>query len=126
MTNERALFVAGVLAGLIVMILSALVMVNVFGFIPIVGPFIGGLVAGLVVGKDFFTGAKAGIIAGLLGAVAVAIDFSSHTTYLLGATAGFTAGLGILYLVLALFYFPILGFIGGAIGGYLRKEPSLQ
>lgn len=107
--EKKTLFVIGVLAGIVVMILSALVMVNIFNLIPIVGPFFGGIVAGVIVGENFFTGAKAGLIAGLFGAIAVAIDFTSHTTYLLGATPGFAAGLGIFFLVLSLFYFTILG-----------------
>ena len=110
-----------VIGGVVVMILIALITVNILKFVPFVSPFIGGLAAGLIYGKGYLDGGKAGIIAGLIGAVVVAIDFVASLGLLQGAVPQIPAFTGILFLVLALFYFPILSFIGGTIGGGIRR-----
>jgi len=127
MDQEKIRFSAAVVIGVIVMILFALFMVNIMRSVPLAGPFVGGIIAGLVAGKNFLNGAKAGIVAGLLGAVLVALDIISNVPFIRISMPQFSELGGVLFLVLAFFYFPILGFIGGSIGGMLRggvKEPA--
>jgi hypothetical protein len=120
MEKDQIQFAKGVVAGIIVMILFAVVTVNILSLIPLFSPFIGGIVAGAVAGKDFLNGGKAGIVAGFLGAIAVALDVIGKIGFLTAA-APIPLAAGVLFFILALMYFPILGFIGGAAGGYLRK-----
>ena len=120
MEKNDLLFWKAVIGGVVVMILIALVTVNILKFVPFVSPFIGGLAAGLIYGKGFLEGSKVGIVSGLLGAVAVGIDFMTRLGLLQGAVPQVPAFTGILFLVLALFYFPILSLIGGTIGGGIR------
>ena len=121
MEKDKIQFGEGVIAGLIVMILFAVVTVNIYNLVPLFGPVIGGIVAGAIAGKDFLNGAKAGMLAGFIGAVVVALDFMAHTGYLSAAAPVSAQAVGVLVFILALFYFPILSFIGGAAGGYFRK-----
>jgi len=121
MEKEKIQFGEGVIAGLIIMILFAVVTVNIYNLVPLFGPFIGGIVAGLIARKDFLNGAKAGMLAGFIGAVIVALDFMAHTGIFQAAAPVSAQAVGVLYFILALFYFPVLGFIGGAAGGYYRK-----
>jgi hypothetical protein len=102
------------------MILFALVTVNIMQLIPLAGPFVGGLVAGLIAGKDFLNGAKAAFIAGFLGAVGVAMDLMADIAFFKVAVPQSPQIDGVLFLVVALFYFPILAFLGGALGGAIR------
>jgi hypothetical protein len=120
MEKEKIQFGAAVIIGFIVMLLFGILTVNIMQFIPIFGPFIGGLVAGLIAGKDFLNGGKAGLVAGLFGAVGVAIDIMANTSYFKIAIPQFPQFAGFIFLIIAIFYFPILAFIGGAIGGRLR------
>jgi hypothetical protein len=121
MKQETASFLAGVIAGLIVMFLVALVLVNLLDFIPLVSPIIGGLVAGFIAGKGVANGGKAGTATGLLGAVIISLDFLLRIGYLQGLTLAFRSVHADLFLLLAAMYFAILGFISGAVGGYLRR-----
>lgn len=122
---ERATiqFIAAVIAGLVVMILFAGVTVNLMQSIPIAGPFVGGLVAGAIAGtrRDYLRGGLAGAVAGLLGAVVVAADLMADTSLLRIAVPPFPKLAGFLFLVVAVFYFPILAFIGGVFGGMVRR-----
>ena len=111
----------GVVLGFIVMVFFALITVNVLRFIPLAGPFVGGLAAGYTGGKDALSGALAGISAGILGALAVSADFLMNLGYLRAAVPAIPEIAGILFLGLALIYFPVLAFIGGAIGAVLRR-----
>ena len=120
MDTEKVSFGVAVTAGVLVMFLFALVFINIFQFVPFVGPFVGGLVAGLIAGRDFLNGGKAGIVAGLIGAALVSLDFITNTNLLAAAMPRFPGVAGVLFLVLAIVYFPILGFLGGSIGGRLR------
>jgi hypothetical protein len=122
MDKEKLRFSAAIIAGFMVMVLFAMITVNIMQLIPLVGPFVGGLVAGLIAGKDFLNGAKAGIVAGFLGAVGVALDVMAATSYLKSAVPQFPQVAGVLFLVVALFYFPILAFLGGALGGAIGKK----
>jgi hypothetical protein len=90
-------------------------------FLPVLGPLVGGFVAGLLAKKGFWNGGKAGFIAGLFGAIVVAVILLIGGTFLLGFL-GFLATLGIgVVLILAGLYYAILGLIGGAAGGWLGK-----
>ncbi|HXX55211.1 MAG TPA: DUF5518 domain-containing protein [Methanoregula sp.] len=120
MEKEKIRFGLAVVAGVVVMFLFALVFVNKFQLVPFTGPFVGGLVSGLVAGKDFLNGGKAGISAGLIGAALVSLDFISNAGFLKAAMPPFPGVAGVLFLVLAICYFPILSFIGGSIGARLR------
>jgi len=146
MEQDRIRFLVAVILGFIVMILFAAITVNIFDLIPLAGPFFGGLAAGYYYGKadltagsagpffgglaagpddgkDRLTAGSAGFLAGIFGAVAVGLDF------LLNLGLARTTGLqipeiaGIVFLLLALIYFPILAFIGGILGGLLRPNP---
>jgi hypothetical protein len=121
MKQETARLWLGVIAGLIVMFLVTLVTVNLLDFIPLVSPVIGGLVAGFIAGKGIENGGKAGTATGLLGAIIVSLDFLFRIGYLQGFTLAFRSLNADLFLLLAAMYFAILGFISGAIGGYLRQ-----
>jgi Family of unknown function (DUF5518) len=120
MKQETGRFWLGVIAGLIVMIPVALVMVNLLDLIPLVSPFIGGLIAGLIAGKGIQNGGKAGIAVGVLGAAVIALDFLLRTGYLQGLTAAFRTLNATLFIIVVVLYSAILAFIGGAVGGYLR------
>ncbi|MDD1705335.1 MAG: DUF5518 domain-containing protein [Methanoregula sp.] len=113
-------FGTAIVGGVVVMLLLSLVTINILRLIPFISPVIGGVAAGLIIGKGHINGAKAGVVAGLIGAVVVGIDFELSTSLLSKAVPAFPPFTGVLFLVLALFYFPILSFIGGAIGGALR------
>ena len=120
MMQEREWFWAGVVAGIVVMFAVALVLVNLLDFIPLVGPFIGGLVAGYIAGKGILNGGKAGIAAGAIGAVVIAMDYLLHTGFLKGITAPFQTFNVYLFVIVVGIYFAILGFLGGGIAGYLK------
>jgi len=120
MDKDDMRFWTAIVGGVVVMLLLSLVTVNILKLIPFVSPVIGGLAAGLISGKGPINGAKAGIAAGLIGAVVVGIDYELSTGLLSGAVPAIPAFTGVLFLVLALFYYPILSFIGGAVGGALR------
>ena len=120
MDQEKIRFGTAVVAGAVVMILFALVTVNIMRLIPLAGPFIGGLVAGFLAGKDFQNGGKAGALAGWLGAVFVWVDIMMNTGFFPTAIP-LPPAAGVFFLIVAIFYFPILAFIGGAAGGILRR-----
>ncbi len=120
MEQEKKRFTAAIVVGFIVMVLFALVTVNLLDLIPLVGPFIGGLVAGYIAGKDFQNGAKAGVIAGFLGAVVISLDLMMNIGYFTKAVPQLPPEAGVLFLVVAIFYFPTLAFLGGAAGGIIR------
>ena len=120
MEKEKVQFGAAVVIAAIVMILFALYTVNIVRSVPLVGPFVAGIVAGIVAGKNLLNGAKAGMIAGLIGAVLVAFDVFANIPFIRMSVPQFTDIGGVFFLVIALFYFSILGFIGGAIGGMVR------
>jgi hypothetical protein len=115
-------FWIAVIAGFIVMIGFAIISVNIMKFIPLASPFLGGLVAGLIVGKDYLTGGKAAIFAGVLGAVIVSFDFIMNTGYFQGAMLPVAELGGLIVLISVIIYYPILAFIGGVIGGVLRSR----
>ena len=122
MEKEKIQFGTAVLLGFVVMILFALLTVNILELIPVVGPFFGGIVAGYYAGKDFLNGAKAGLVSGMLGLTAVSIDFMLNTGYLGAAVPHVLQVAGIMFLIWAMIiYFPVLAFIGGAIGGSLKR-----
>ncbi len=122
MESEKLQFWTAVFLGFVVMILFAILTVNILELIPVVGPFFGGIVAGYFAGKDFLNGAKAGLASGLLGLLAVSIDFMLNTGYLRAAIPHALQVAGVLFLIWAMIiYFPILAFIGGALGGPLKR-----
>ena len=112
----------GVVIGLIVMIVFALISIGMLNFIPLLGPFVGGLVAGYIVHKDIMSGGKAGLYAGILAAIVVSLDFMLGLKYLQGATMSFIVGTGSLVLIATVIYFALLGFIGGSIGWMLKQR----
>jgi hypothetical protein len=120
MEQEMRNFWLGVISGLIVMFLVAIVTVNLLDLIPLVSPFIGGLVAGYITRKDILTGGKAGILTGVLGAVMISLDFLIHTGFLQRVTVAFQFFGVDIFVLGVIIYFAILGSIGGAIGGFLR------
>lgn len=75
-----------------------------------------------MVGGEVGNGAKAGLFAGILGAIIVAVLLLIGGTVLLGAF-GFIAGLGtsLVIVVAAFVYQGLLSLIGGAIAGAVRR-----
>ena len=120
MEQEKIQFTVAIIIGFVVMILFGIITVNIMQLIPIFGPFVGGIVAGIIAGKNFLNGAKAALIAGLLGAVAVSVDFIANTSYVTMAVPQYFQIFGVFFLVISLFYFSILAFLGGALGGAAR------
>jgi Family of unknown function (DUF5518) len=120
MKQDTRNFLLGVITGLIVMFLVALVTVNLLGLIPLISPLIGGLVAGYITRKDVMNGGRAGITMGVLGAIVISLDFLIRTGYLQGLANAFRFIGADIFIFGVIIYFGILGFIGGAIGGYLR------
>jgi hypothetical protein len=120
MEKETIRFAGAVVAGFIVIILIGLIFAKITQTLPLIGPFIGGIVAGLVAGKDYLNAGKAAVYAGLLGAVGVAFDMMANTAYFRMDIPQFTQIAGILFLFVAIIYFPLLAFLGGIVGGALR------
>ena len=123
MEQEKIQFTVAIIIGFVVMILFGIITVNIMQLIPIFGPFVGGIVAGIIAGKNFLNGAKAALIAGLLGAVAVSVDFIANTWYVTMAVPQYFQIFGVFFLVISLFYFSILAFLGGALGGARGHDP---
>jgi len=68
-------------------------------------------------GRPFTGGAKTGFFSGVFGMIAALIDFILKTGYLRAAIPQVPGVLGVIFLLLAMIiYFPILAYIGGAIG----------
>jgi hypothetical protein len=118
--DSESLNPVAIIAGVVVMILFALVSINIFESVPIIGPFAGGIVAGVIAGKGVINGGKTGLFAGLIGAVLVSLDFMANLGVLRTTLSPLPEVTGVLFLVVALFYFSIIAFLGGAIGGKLR------
>ncbi|MGB9176079.1 MAG: DUF5518 domain-containing protein [Methanoregula sp.] len=120
MDTEVKTFWISVITGVIVMLVFAVVFVNVFHLIPIVNPFVGGLAAGLIAGRGALYGARAGLAAGMAGGVIVSLDYLFGTGFFMGVSIPVAALTGILLVIVAIMYFGILAFIGGAVGGQVR------
>ena len=100
----------GIIIGCIAMV--------ILGVIPVLGPILAGMVAGIIAGKGAKRGATAGFFAGIIGGLGTILlliylgwTFGGPPTALVG---------GVLGLGLTL-YCAFLGFIGGAIGGVIRR-----
>ena len=109
-------------------IVGAIVMF-LLSFIPVIGPLIGGFVAGLIARGNTWNGAKAGFVAGIIGAALSAIVIFLGATILGGvfhhALAGVLVGLGIGVVLLVIgIYHAFLGLVGGAVGAALVKGTS--
>ncbi len=117
MVSDRIRFGTAVISGLVVMILFALVTVNILDLVPLAGPFVGGIVAGAIAGKNVVNGASAGIISGFFGAIIISFDFMENVSMLKVAVPVSPAITGILFLISAIIYFPLLAALGGALGG---------
>ncbi|NLZ30684.1 MAG: DUF5518 domain-containing protein [Methanomicrobiales archaeon] len=95
----------------------------ILGFLlPVIGPLIGGFAAGWIVRGGIGNAAKAGLFAGIIGAIVIALVLLVGGTALLGAF-GFIAGLGtsIAIIVSTFIYQGVLSLIGGAIAGAIRR-----
>jgi hypothetical protein len=107
-------FITGVVAGWIVMVVLDLL-------VPFAGPVIGGFTAGYLARGEVTNRAKAGVIAGLLAAVVIAIAVYQKlvNTPGMGYLAGWGTGL-FLYLLVGL-YFICLAFLGAILTMAIRK-----
>jgi hypothetical protein len=121
MKQETINFWLGVITGLIVTFLVVLITVNLLTLVALVSPFIGGLVTGLIARRDIMNSGKAGIVMGVISAIAISLNFLLRTGYLQGLTVAFQSMGADLFIIGAIIYFGILGFIGGAVGWYLRR-----
>lgn len=113
MAGKSGSFWLGVIVGFIVMLL--------LNSLPVLGPIIGGFVAGIIGRGGAWNGAVAGFTSGILGAILISVIFIVGGSLFLGIP-GFLLGLGTsLIVILAAFYFGVLGFVGGAIGAAILK-----
>lgn len=110
-----------VVCGLVVMILWAVFTRFILDFLPVGSPLVGGLAAGFAAGGGYLGGARAGAIAGALGAIVVVIDLVLFTGLLRSAVPVDAAVAGLLFIVVAIIFFPVLGAIGGIFGGLIRS-----
>jgi hypothetical protein len=111
MAGRRGPFWVGVVVGFIVMVL--------LGSLPVLGPLIGGFISGLIAKGGARGGAMAGFVAGLFGVIVISIILIIGGSLLFGIP-GFLTGLGISFIVvLAAFYFGLLGTVGGALAGVI-------
>ena len=111
---------------LVLGILVGLVAFMFLDFIPIIGPIMAGFVAGVIAGGGAGRGIAAGFIAGILGAVMLAIavvaGFGFFGSLVHMPVLGFLVGGAIGSVVMLLgIYNALLGLIGGAVGGALRR-----
>ncbi|MDD1666962.1 MAG: DUF5518 domain-containing protein [Methanomicrobiales archaeon] len=107
-------FITGVIAGWILMVVVDLL-------VPFAGPVIGGFTAGYIAKGDVLLRAKAGVLAGLLAAIVIAIAFYQRlvNTPGMGYLAGWGTGI-FLYFLIAL-YFVGLAFLGAVLTMAVRK-----
>jgi len=119
-TDSRNFWLA-VLAGVIVMLGFALVFVNIFDFVPFIGPFVGGLAAGLVARKGLLYGGRAGLVSGMAAGLVVSLDYLLGTGFLQGASIQIATATVSVFIIMSIIYFAILAFIGGALGGWIRR-----
>ena len=122
MERENIRFITAIIIGFLVMLIFGIFTVNILQFVPLIGPFIGGIVAGLIAGKNCLDAGKAAMIAGLLGAGGVGLDLVANTSYLRMAVPQLPQFAGFLFFIVAIFYFPILAFIGGVLGGMIGQR----
>lgn len=122
MDKEKIRYIIAIIAGFLVMILFAMITVNIMELIPFFGPVVGGFVAGLIAGKGYMNGGKAAVVAGLMGAVGVGLDMMADTSFFKVAIPQSPQIAGLLFLIVALFYFPVLSLIGGVLGGALEEK----
>jgi hypothetical protein len=107
-------FWLGACIGFIIMVLTG-------SALPILGPVIGGFVAGLIAKGGLWNGAKVGFFAGLVGAIVI-IVIGIFVGTLVGGLFGFLAAMGVGVIIIAMaLYYAVLGFAGGAIGGFIGK-----
>jgi hypothetical protein len=104
----------GVIAGWIVIVVIDLL-------VPFAGPVIGGFTAGYLAKGDPVIRAKAGVLAGLLAALVIAIAFYLKivNTPGMGYLAGWGTGI-LLYFLIAL-YFGALAFLGSLLSSVVAK-----
>ncbi len=114
-------FWGAVVFGILVMIVFVLVTVNILDIIPLAGPFVGGVAAGYAGGKNYLSGGRAGIVSALAGAFIVSADVLLQTGFLAAVVPHTREIAFLLFFLVSLIYFPVLGFIGGAAGGILRS-----
>jgi len=107
-------FWLGVIVGWVLMVVLS-------PLLPVLGPLVAGFVAGLLARQGLWNGGKAGFLAGVLGALIAGVLLIIGGTFFLGIL-GFIASLGVAAVLLTAFlYFGVLGFVGGAVGGFLAK-----
>ena len=106
--------VTGVIAGWIVMVVIDLL-------VPFAGPVIGGFTTGYLVKGDAARRAGAGMLAGLLAAIVVAVAVYQRLVHTqgMGYLAGWGTGL-FLYLLIGLYFF-CLAFLGAVLAVAVRK-----
>jgi hypothetical protein len=121
MNAETKTLWTAVITGVIVMLAFAVIFVNLFSFVPFIGPFVGGLVAGLMIRRGTLEGGRAGLYSGVAGAFIVSLDYLLGTGFLTGATIPVVYATVGVFVIMAIIYFAFLAFIGGAIGGLVRK-----
>lgn len=110
-----------VFLGFLVTVLFAIVTVNLMDFLPVFGGLAGGITAGYFSEKNYWEGAKAGLTAGTIGMFAVLLDYVLKTGLLRNTVPAVPGTLGVYFVLLAvIIYYPILAFIGGAMGGAAR------
>ena len=115
--GKQNFWLAAVVGAIVMFLLS---------FLPVIGPLIGGFVAGLIARGNPWNGAKAGFVAGIIGAALAALIFLLGPPAISGifqyALAGLLRPFGIAIILAAIGLFhALLGLVGGAVGAALVK-----
>ena len=142
--NNRALLLAGVVGGLVMVVLSSVPVLNLINCLLCAGIWLGGMAAVwfyrrqtgqlLTAGQGAIIGVVAGIIGAVVGAIVSSVfgadamqavmdaDPTGQTRSVLG---GFVGGAGsfLLSLVINIILYPLFGAIGGAIYAALMGRP---
>jgi hypothetical protein len=119
MPNTGRFWIAALL-GVIIMVLIAFLTAGIWDLLPLAAPFIGGYAAGFISGRKFPRGGVAGMAAGVIGVIVVTFDVLFNSSFLHDLAPRLLPFDGMLFLVVALIYLPVAGFIGGALGGRKR------
>jgi hypothetical protein len=104
--------------------IGAVIIIIIDLIVPFMGPFLGGLVAGFIAKGDVMNAGKAGLFAGVLATIVIALVILAGM--MLPPITGFLSNLGtgyILFITITL-YLALFAGIGGLIAGAIRSHSS--
>jgi hypothetical protein len=100
---------------------GAIIIIILDLIIPFLGPLLGGFVAGFIANGDVMNAGKAGLVAGILATIGIAlVILAGIVAY---PMAGFIPQLGVGYIlfITITLYLALFAFFGGLIAGALRR-----